>query len=41
MMIEDKENVLMGSRSSKVFEKDRKPLVAALNNFMRSNSSSK
>lgn len=40
-MIEDKENALIGSRPSKLFDKDRKPLVPALNNFMRSNSSSK
>lgn len=40
-MIEDNENRLMGSRSAKIFEKERKPLQAALNNFMRSNSSSK
>lgn len=41
MLVEDKENLMALTKSCKFSDKDRKPLIAALNNYVRSTVSSK
>jgi hypothetical protein len=41
MMIEDKENVMTTTKSCKFNEKERRPLLATHNNYVRSTVSSK